>query len=119
MTDDLGTSECLVSFIPDTNPIDQPDRPTRSTNPIDQPDWAHHRHRQGPRPQRGTLARRWHATALGCRRHALRRSTKAPKNRSTEAQYRRVKGYGHLDRLADAITVEIQKRQLRLAEASW
>jgi len=35
-----------------------------------------------------------------------------------EAQYHRVKGYRQLDRLAENITAEIQRRQHHLAQAS-
>jgi len=35
-----------------------------------------------------------------------------------EAQYHRVNGYRQLDRLADAITAELQRRQHHLAQAS-
>ena len=36
---------------------------------------------------------------------------------AAEAQYRRVRGYRQLDRLAGAITAEIRRRQPQLAEA--
>ena len=37
---------------------------------------------------------------------------------AAEAQYRRVKGYRQLDRLAGAISAEVNRRQVQLAEAS-
>ena len=37
---------------------------------------------------------------------------------AAEAQYRRVKGYRQLDRLVDAITANIHRRQHQFAEAS-